>query len=212
MLPTDAADTCVGLDQRKLRVKRSVDILLSVLALAFLSPVLAIAALGVRLSGPGPVLFRQERHGLMGRPFVMYKFRTVHHDKCDAAGISQLRAGDPRVTAFGRLLRVTSVDELPQLINIIKGEMSLVGPRPHPIGILAAGRPYEELVPHYHRRHAVKPGLTGLAQCNGYRGPTDDARRARARIEHDLRYIEIQSLGLDLRIMARTLRVVLAGS
>lgn len=196
----------------QLRLKRAVDVVLTILVSPLVVAVLMIAALAIRLTSPGPILLRQQRHGLHGRPFGMWKLRTMYHDRCDATGTLQAATGDPRVTPVGRWLRKFSVDELPQFINVLRGEMSLVGPRPHPIGMLAAGRPYDELVPGYPLRHAMLPGLTGLAQCNGLRGPTGDAELARARIEHDLRYIEDYSLLLDASIVIRTIRQVVGGT
>ena len=191
--------------------KRAMDIVLSLLALLALAPLmLAIAAI-IKLASPGPVLFSQMREGLDGQPFRIYKFRSMYWGRCDPTGLAQTVNGDRRVSAFGRLIRRTNIDELPQLFNILKGEMSLVGPRPHPIGILGGGIPYGRLVGYYHRRQIIKPGLSGWAQANGYRGPTDDPHLARARIDHDLAYIANFSLWLDIRIIARTVAREIAG-
>lgn len=184
--------------------KRAVDIGLSAAALLVLSPVLLGVAAAVRLTSPGPSLFRQQRIGLGNRPFEVLKFRTMRTDCADPTGVAQTRAGDPRITPIGRLLRKTSIDELPQLINVLRGEMSLVGPRPHVPGMLAGGVRYEELVPYYEHRHSVRPGITGWAQANGLRGPTDDADRAIARVDHDLAYIQNMSVSLDFWIMFLT--------
>jgi lipopolysaccharide/colanic/teichoic acid biosynthesis glycosyltransferase len=125
-------------------------------------------------------------------------------DMCDASGVAQTVQNDPRITRIGAILRRTNLDELPQLLNVLKGDMSLVGPRCHAIGMLAAGMVYEELVPEYHYRHLVRPGITGLAQMRGLRGPTDRAAKARARIASDLFYVENFSVFLDIRIIVGT--------
>jgi lipopolysaccharide/colanic/teichoic acid biosynthesis glycosyltransferase len=130
----------------------------------------------------------------------------MYVDKCDKTGVRQTREADQRVTPIGKLLRRYSVDELPQLLNIVKGDMSLVGPRPHVPGMLAGGIPYEFLVTNYFERHRVRPGLTGLAQAKGFRGSTEDAKLAKTRIDLDLQYIQNWSFGLDLRIILETLR------
>jgi polysaccharide biosynthesis protein PslA len=186
--------------------KRIVDLLLSSLALLLLAPALFILVAAIKISSPGPVLFRQWRVGRNGVPFVIYKFRTMREDAADATGVRQVGAGDPGVTPLGRLMRSKSLDELPQLLNVLRGDMALVGPRPHAIGMLAAGTPYETLVPYYHLRHAVRPGISGWAQANGLRGPTVDPQAARDRIDHDLAYIQNQSLMLDARIIALTIK------
>jgi lipopolysaccharide/colanic/teichoic acid biosynthesis glycosyltransferase len=135
----------------------------------------------------------------------MLKFRTMYDDHADPTGQAQTRPDDERITPVGRLLRRTSIDELPQLINVITGDMSLVGPRPHVAGMLAAGIDYAELVPYYNLRHTMRPGLSGWAQANGLRGPTDSAEIARARIDHDIAYIQNFSIWLDLKIIWLTL-------
>ena len=166
---------------------------------------LLVTALAIRLTSPGPVLVPQMRDGQGGTHFRMYKFRTMYHDRGDATGVRQTIVGDSRITPLGRWLRRRSIDELPQLFNVLMGQMSIIGPRPHPIGMHAAGRRYDQLVPYYELRHLMKPGLSGWAQCNGLRGPTQDPELARARINHDLAYIQNFSLLLDLRIIVRTL-------
>lgn len=192
-------------------IKRGMDIVVSLTALIMLLPLLSAVAMLIRLDSPGPALFTQSRWGKDGRKIRVYKFRSMRTDLGDATGVAQTVMNDPRVTRIGAIIRKTNVDELPQLLNVLKGDMSLVGPRCHAIGMLAAGVPYEELVPDYHRRHVVKPGMTGLAQMRGLRGPTDRARKARARIACDLYYIDNFSLLLDLRIMVGTVLSELRG-
>lgn len=194
-------------------LKRTIDIVLSAGALIALAPTLLLLAIAIKLSSPGPVLFRQWRTGRNGVPFRIYKFRTMRTDACDPTGVRQVTAGDPGVTPLGQFMRSRSLDELPQLINVLKGDMSLVGPRPHAIGMKAAGMLYEDLVPYYRLRHAVRPGLSGWAQANGLRGPTTDAESSRSRIDHDLAYIQNQSLALDLKVIWMTIKSeFLAGS
>lgn len=187
-----------------MHAKRVLDVLLSALAIVALSPLLAVVAIAIRLTSPGQVLFRQQRIGLGGQAFEVLKFRTMSAERCDTTGVSQTVVGDSRVTPLGRFLRATSIDELPQLFNILLGDMSIVGPRPMVEGQLAAGRNYRELVPYYDFRFTMKPGLTGWAQCHGLRGPTDDADRAIARIEYDCAYIQNFSLWLDIRVIWQT--------
>lgn len=184
--------------------KRAIDLVLGVLAILCLSPVLAAAALAIRLESPGPILFRQWRFGMGSRPILVFKFRSMRTDACDASGERRTTARDPRVTRVGRFLRRTSFDELPQLLNVLRGEMSLVGPRPHPLHMRVGGGYYFEVVERYRVRHAVKPGITGWAQVNGARGEVDTLEKARRRVELDLWYIENWSLALDLRILLRT--------
>jgi lipopolysaccharide/colanic/teichoic acid biosynthesis glycosyltransferase len=194
-------------------LKRAFDVVVASSVLLFFAPMLAAIALAIKITSPGPVLFRQYRYGYRNHRFRIYKFRTMYAHMTDRSGIHQTTSGDPRVTVVGRLLRNTSLDEIPQLINVIRGDMSLVGPRPHVPGMLAAGMPYEHLVPYYFERHVVRPGLTGLAQVSGYRGSTADFNSAIGRISCDLEYIESWSLWLDIRIMMRTVgREFLSGN
>ena len=192
--------------ERAIAAKRVVDFILAGVALFFLFPLLLGTAIAIKLTSPGPVFFRQARPGLHGKPFEMLKFRTMYTDAGDATGIQQTLANDARVTPLGRFLRAKSIDELPQLINVLRGDMSIIGPRPHVEGMLAAGVRYEELVPYYHLRHEVRPGLSGWAQANGFRGPTIDATVAKARIDHDIAYIQNVTLLLDFFIIARTIK------
>ena len=179
------------------------------LAALLLLPLLVIIAAAVLASSPGPVIFRQRRHGLDGAEFVVFKFRTMHTAGDAEDGRVQTRRGDCRVTAIGEFLRKTSLDELPQLFNVLNGTMSLVGPRPHPVAMRTQNLLCEEIVPDYAQRHRVKPGITGWAQINGCRGATDTAAQLRARVEHDLYYIRHQSFLLDLRILLLTpIRIV----
>ena len=180
------------------------------LALAIvLAPVMLAIAVAVVLDSPGPVLFRQRRHGYNNREITVYKFRTMHVQDADPAGERQAVRGDVRITRLGRCLRATSLDELPQLLNVLKGDMSLVGPRPHPVGMRTENLFGSQIVSAYPHRHRMKPGLTGLAQIHGCRGATADAPALRRRIEYDLDYIERWSLLLDLKILLLTpLRVL----
>lgn len=185
-------------------LKRFVDVIGAGAGLILLAPLFAFIAVAIKFSSHGPIIFRQERYGLNGKRFTIFKFRTMHDHMCDGTGVSQTVSNDPRVTAFGNFLRRSNFDELPQLVNVLKGDMSLVGPRPHVPGMLAAGIAYEKFDSRYMDRHLARPGITGLAQVNGYRGETTDALSARMRLEHDLAYLEKQSLTLDLKILART--------
>lgn len=192
-----------GLRSRDLQ-KRCFDLVVALALIVALAPGMALIALAIRLTSPGPILFRQKRYGFQSRQFEILKFRTMFVADTDQSGVKQTRENDPRVTPLGRFLRRSSLDELPQLFNVVKGDMSLVGPRPHVPGMLAGGMLYEELVPYYFERHRMRPGITGLAQVNGFRGSTEDPVLAKARIDHDLAYADHWSLDLDLRIIART--------
>jgi exopolysaccharide biosynthesis polyprenyl glycosylphosphotransferase len=188
------------------RGKRIFDITCASVALLLLSPLLATVAIAIKLTSPGPVFFTQYRYGHRNRRFRIIKFRTMHTQMTDESGITQTVGNDPRVTLVGRILRKTSVDELPQLINVVLGDMSLVGPRPHVPGMKAASVCYEDLVPYYFQRHNIRPGITGLAQVNGCRGSTAVAAAAVSRVDYDLAYIEQWSLWLDIKIIWRTVR------
>jgi len=187
-------------------LKRVTDILVAGAALALLWPLMLAIAFGVKLESPGPVLFRQRRYGLDGEEFKVFKFRSM--TVCDDGGarIVQARRDDPRVTRFGAFLRRYSLDELPQLLNVLGGSMSVVGPRPHAV---AQNEEYRRLIQGYMIRHKVKPGITGWAQVNGLRGETRSVDRMRRRIEHDIEYMRHWSMALDFRIMLRTALVVL---
>src|SRR5262245_31382544 len=191
-------------DPSRNSAKRIVDIIGAGTALLFFAPLLIGIAIAIKWTSSGPILFQQPRYGKGNRLFRIYKFRTMYVHLNDRSGVRQTTSNDSRVTTIGRVLRKTSLDELPQLINVFKGDMSLVGPRPHVPGMLAGGIAYEFLVPYYFQRHLVRPGITGLAQVSGCRGSTVHPNAAIARIHHDLDYIENWSVSLDLRIIART--------
>jgi putative colanic acid biosysnthesis UDP-glucose lipid carrier transferase len=200
----------VGLRDTPLRgfnaiVKRSEDLVLSSLMLLATLPVLVVIAILVKFTSPGPVLFKQWRYGLDGKPIQIYKFRTMSVCE-DGYEFKQVTQGDPRVTKFGAFLRKTSLDELPQLINVLQGRMSIVGPRPHPV---AMNETFRKLVPGYMLRHKVRPGLTGLAQINGWRGETDTLDKMKNRIQDDMRYLRQWSIFLDLKIIYKTVIIVL---
>jgi putative colanic acid biosynthesis UDP-glucose lipid carrier transferase len=184
--------------------KRICDFLIAALFLLLLAPLLLAVAVGVRLSSPGPVLFRQKRYGLDGKPIVIYKFRSMTVVEDGESTYTQVKRGDLRVTAFGTFIRKTSLDELPQLFNVLEGSMSIVGPRPHAV---AVNEQYRRLIPSYMVRHKVKPGITGWAQINGYRGG-DDLESMTRRIELDLDYLCHWSLGLDIIIMCKTATLI----
>jgi polysaccharide biosynthesis protein PslA len=184
--------------------KRFFDVIGAGLGILFFAPAFIAIAIAIKLTSPGPVFFSQPRYGYRNRRFRIYKFRTMYTHLADGTGVHQTTRGDPRITAVGRILRHTSLDELPQLLNVMKGDMSLVGPRPHVPGMLAGDFLYEELVPYYFQRHAVRPGITGLAQVSGCRGSTSDGKIAIARIDYDLDYIATASLWLDAKIILRT--------
>jgi putative colanic acid biosynthesis UDP-glucose lipid carrier transferase len=185
-------------------LKRGFDILLASVALLLATPLLVAIAISVKRSSPGPVFFKQRRYGLDGREFLVYKFRTM--TVCEDDPLMQATRFDLRVTRVGTFLRRTSLDELPQLLNVIEGSMSLVGPRPHAV---AHNEHYRKLVSGYMLRHKVRPGITGLAQVNGLRGETVDIERMRQRVAFDLEYLKHWSLGLDVRILLKTVRLVL---
>lgn len=189
-----------------LLIKRAMDVVLSAVGIVLLAPFFLLLAASIRYQSPGPALFRQKREGMRGACIDVVKFRSMYSCFADLSGLAQVRMNDARVTEIGRILRRRSLDELPQLLCVLKGEMSLVGPRPHAFGMHAGGMRYDELVPYYASRHTLmKPGITGWAQVNGLRGPTDDARLARMRIDHDLAYVQNYSPWLDIRILARTI-------
>lgn len=180
------------------------DYLIASLAVVLLSPVLLAAAIAIKLDSPGPVLFRQKRFGMNNRPFEVLKFRTMRTDRQDRSGAARTVKDDPRVTRVGRWFRKFSIDELPQLFNVLAGDMSIVGPRPHAVAMLVGETLYHETYLDYASRHRVKPGITGWAQINGSRGEVDSHEKARQRIDLDLYYVQNWSIGLDLLIILRT--------
>ena len=186
-------------------VKRVSDVVLATLILLLISPILAAIAIGVKLTSPGPALFRQRRYGLDGREIVVYKFRSMTVAE-DGAVVKQATRNDSRITPFGAFLRRTSLDELPQFVNVLQGRMSIVGPRPHAV---AHNEMYRKLIKSYMIRHKVRPGITGWAQVSGLRGETETVDKMKARIEYDLDYLRNWSLALDLRIIWKTIFVVL---
>ncbi len=183
-------------------VKRLSDIVLASVILVLISPLLLAIAIGVKLSSPGPVIFAQRRNGLDGEEIVVYKFRSMR-SMDNGTVVKQATKGDPRITPFGAFIRRTSLDELPQFFNVIRGSMSIVGPRPHAV---AHNEMYRRLIKAYMVRHKVKPGITGWAQVNGHRGETDTLDKMQARVEYDLEYLRNWSLGLDLVIILRTIK------
>lgn len=186
-------------------VKRVSDIVLSLLILCLISPLMLIISLGIKFTSPGPVIFKQRRYGLDGKEIIVYKFRSM--TVCDDGDrIRQAQKFDSRITPFGAFLRRSSLDELPQFINVLQGRMSIVGPRPHAV---AHNEEYRKLIKGYMVRHKVKPGITGWAQVNGYRGETEVLDKMKKRIDHDLEYLRNWSLRLDLYIIIKTILVVL---
>jgi putative colanic acid biosynthesis UDP-glucose lipid carrier transferase len=177
--------------------KRIEDLLLGSVAMALLALPMLVIALAIKLTSPGPVLFRQRRYGHGGREIDVLKFRTMRVQE-NGSQVTQAQKQDPRVTPLGRMLRRTSLDELPQLINVLRGEMSLIGPRPHAV---AHNEMYRQQIVEYMLRHKVKPGITGWAQVNGWRGETDTLRKMVYRVEHDLYYIRNWSAWLDAKIL-----------
>ena len=190
-------------------VKRGEDLLIAGAALVFLAPLMGIAALLVRLTSPGPILFVQPRIGFNNEVINVLKFRTMYADKTDLGARATTTKDDPRVTRVGRVLRKLSIDELPQLLNVFRGDMSLVGPRPHALEMRVGDHYYQDAVRGYAGRHRVKPGITGLAQVRGLRGEIRTTDRAKRRVELDTQYIEHWSLWLDIRILFATVRAVL---
>ena len=190
--------------------KRFEDIAISTALLIFISPIMLTIAAAVKLTSEGPVFFRQRRLGYNNRVIEVLKFRSMYTHLADADAAQQAFRGDTRVTPIGAWLRKLSLDELPQLLNVLRGDMSLVGPRPHALATTAGGLALEDAVPVYSSRHRVKPGITGWAQVNGHRGALDSVDKIVHRVNHDLYYIEHWSLGLDLKILWRTARLVFA--
>jgi len=185
-------------------IKRASDIIIALLGLAVLSVPMLLIAFAIITDSPGPILFHQQRIGLANVPFEIWKFRTMQHRPADPGGLQQAKRHDPRVTPVGAFLRHVSLDELPQLFNVLRGDMSVVGPRPHAPGTCVGSQPFELVTPRYSLRHRIRPGLTGLAQVRGWRGETDTEEKLLRRVDADLEYIENWSLGLDFVILLRT--------
>lgn len=200
-----SASPMVGFDHF---LKELEDRLLALLILALISPIMLTIAIGVKLSSPGPVFFKQRRHGWSGEQIKVWKFRTMVAHKEEYGQVTQATRDDPRVTAFGSLLRRTSLDELPQFINVLQGRMSIVGPRPHAI---EHNEEFKESIAQYMLRHKVKPGITGWAQVNGMRGRTENVATMQRRVQMDLYYIENWSVWFDIRIILKTVAVIFSG-
>ncbi len=205
LVPRDVASDA----DRRIYAKRIQDLAIGVLALVMTAPLLALIALAVRLDSPGPIFFRQRRHGFNNEEIVVWKFRTMRHDTADARAEKQVTANDDRVTRVGRILRSTSLDEVPQLFNVLSGEMSLVGPRPHAIGMKTGDIESDRLVAEYAHRHRIKPGMTGWAAVHGSRGPMHTPDDVVQRVALDVEYIERQSVWLDLRIILKSIPAML---
>jgi lipopolysaccharide/colanic/teichoic acid biosynthesis glycosyltransferase len=199
-------------DVRRAVVKRLQDITVGWTALILGLPVMALVAVAIKLDSPGPIFFRQRRHGFNNEEILVWKFRSMRQEAADFAAVQQVQAGDDRVTRVGRFIRKTSLDELPQLLNVIGGEMSLVGPRPHAVGMKTGQTESARLVAEYAHRHRMKPGMTGWAAINGSRGPVDSPELVRRRVALDIEYIERQSFWFDVYIMAMTIPCLLGDS
>ena len=191
-----------------LRLKRCCDIILSVVILIMMAPLMVLLGLVVKISSPGLMVFKQRRIGLYDEVIMVYKFRSMQTTD-DGDLIAQASRHDPRTTAFGTFLRRTSLDELPQFINVLHDRLSIVGPRPH---ALAHDEHFRRLIAAYSQRHKVRPGIAGWAQVSGCRGETDTLEKMQARVEHDLEYLKIWTIWLDLRIMLKTVKVILDDS
>lgn len=198
-----------SLDLRQRVIKRGLDVALAMIALLLLSPLLLLVAVVIKIDSAGPILFVQDRVGRGNRLFGIYKFRSMRSETCDRAGNRSASRDDDRITRVGRIIRATSVDELPQLFNILRGEMSFVGPRPHALGSLAGDMLFWEVDERYWHRHACKPGLTGLAQIRGFRGATASQTDLTNRLQADLEYVAGWTMWRDLSILLATMRVVI---
>jgi Undecaprenyl-phosphate glucose phosphotransferase len=190
-------------------IKRAQDLAVTVAGLLVAGPVMLIVAVAVKLDSPGPIFFRQRRHGFNNEEILVWKFRSMRHEMADAQAARQISANDDRVTKVGKFIRKTSLDELPQLFNVLRGEMSIVGPRPHAIGMKTGGVESAKLVAEYAHRHRMKPGLTGWAAIKGSRGPVDTPESVRLRVALDVEYIERQSFWLDLYVIVMTIPCLL---
>jgi polysaccharide biosynthesis protein PslA len=199
----------VPTDERRAALKRLQDLGIGSLALVLLGPVMVAVAALIKLDSPGPIFFRQRRHGFNNEEILVWKFRSMRHEMTDHTASRQVTGDDDRVTSVGRFIRRTSLDELPQLFNVLAGEMSLVGPRPHAVGMKTGDTETSRLVAEYAHRHRLKPGMTGWAAVNGSRGPVDTPELVQRRVSLDIDYIERQSFWLDIYIMAMTIPCLL---
>lgn len=189
-------------------LKTMIDVVIATFAIAFTFPIIMCVAVAIKLDSRGPIIFRQKRIGFNGSIFEVWKFRSMYAEQTDLNAAVQTSKGDPRVTRVGRFLRRSSIDELPQFFNVLQGSMSVVGPRPHALGTRADGHLLEDIVDGYADRHRIKPGLTGWAQINGLRGEIDSVEKLKQRVEHDIEYIEKWSIWFDLKIIARTILLI----
>jgi Undecaprenyl-phosphate glucose phosphotransferase len=196
-------------DEARAMSKRVQDVVIGSVALVLTAPIMAVVALAVKLDSPGPIFFKQRRHGFNNEDILVWKFRSMRHDRRDEGALSQITRGDSRVTRVGRFIRKTSLDELPQLFNVLKGEMSLVGPRPHSPTMRTGNVESHRLVAEYAHRHRIKPGMTGWAAIRGSRGAVDTPEAVQRRVRLDIEYIERQSLWLDLYVMLMTIPCLL---
>jgi lipopolysaccharide/colanic/teichoic acid biosynthesis glycosyltransferase len=197
-----------SLDLRQRFLKRGLDLSIGLVAVLLLAPLLLLVAIAIRLDSPGPIFFIQDRVGRGNRLFGIYKFRSMRVDSCDGAGARSTSRDDDRITRVGRFIRATSIDELPQIFNVLKGEMSFVGPRPHALGSLAGDQLFWEVDERYWHRHVCKPGLTGLAQIRGYRGATHQRSDLTKRLQADLEYVSGWTILRDVSIIMATMRVI----
>jgi lipopolysaccharide/colanic/teichoic acid biosynthesis glycosyltransferase len=196
------------LNLRDRALKRALDLAIAIPALVILAPLMLLIAAAVRIESPGPILFRQQRVGKTNRLFHLLKFRSMRVDQSDAAGVRSAGRTDDRVTRVGKFIRCTSLDELPQLFNVIAGDMSIVGPRPHALGSTAEDELFWQIDSRYFHRHIVKPGITGLAQIRGYRGATDKRDDLTSRLQSDLEYLSGWTIWRDLKIVVATFGVL----
>lgn len=200
--------SCGPLAMRERVTKRLFDLTLASVGLIMIAPLLLLVALIIKLDSPGPILFVQERLGRGNRLFNMYKFRSMRADRCDSAGTVSTMRDDDRITRVGRIIRATSIDELPQILNVLLGDMSIVGPRPHALGSTAGAKLFWEVDTRYWHRHASKPGITGLAQVRGYRGATHESADLTNRLQADLEYLAGWTIWRDISILFATFRVL----
>lgn len=200
--------SCGPLSARDMILKRLLDLLVATLALVIVAPLMLLVAAGIRLESQGPIFFRQLRVGQNNRLFPLLKFRSMRVECTDANGTRSVSTTDDRLTPIGRFIRRTSLDELPQLFNVLTGDMSIVGPRPHALGSTAGDEPFWKIAAHYFDRHAIKPGITGLAQVRGFRGATNSANDVTSRLQSDLEYVAGWTIWRDVRIICTTFRVL----